>query len=384
VLLFLVHLVLRRLLRVIVGSSPVAALEVENAVLRHQLRVLRRAVKRPPLERRDRLLLAAASRLLPRDRWTVFLVAPQTLLRWHRELVRRKWSYRHRSPGRPPLDPAVRDLVLRFARENPRWGCVRIQGELRKLGVRVGATTIRSIMRRSGLGPAPRRGGPSWAEFLRAQAHGIVACDFFTVETVWLRTLYVLFFIEHGSRRVRLAGVTANPDGVWMRQQARNLAIEERLENVRFLLHDRDTKFSGPFFHTFTITGLKVSALILPALGQTPKTTIVAFTPRATGAFSWRCVICPSGTHGRRHAMSGKVYVIIDPLCSSLRSRGFDRSRTLRRVLPYICVPVANFVASQCTSVVVRTTIGVATDDSLGVLVDALGASNLGIWEPAI
>ncbi len=134
-----------------------------------------------------------------------------------------------------------------MARENPKWGCVRIQGELRKLGVRVGATTIRSLLRRAGLGPAPRRGGPSWAEFLRAQAEGIVACDFFTVETMWLRTLYVLFFIEHGTRRVRLAGVTANPDGIWMRQQARNLAVDEQLESVRFLIHDRDTKFSGPF-----------------------------------------------------------------------------------------------------------------------------------------
>jgi putative transposase len=258
VLFFLVHLALRRLLRVFAGSSAVAALEVENAVLRHQLRVLRRSVKRPPFERRDRLLLAAASGLLPRDRWVVFLVSPQTLLRWHRELVRRKWSYRHRSPGRPPLDPTVRELVLRFARENPRWGCVRIQGELRKLGIPVGATTIRSVLRRSGLGPAPRRGGPSWAEFLRAQAHGMVACDFFTVETVWLRTLYVLFFIEHGARRVRLAGVTANPDGVWMRQQARNLAIDERLEDVRFLLHDRDAKFSGPFDEILRDEGVRV------------------------------------------------------------------------------------------------------------------------------
>ena len=246
-LFFLVHLAMRRLVRVFAGSSAVAALEVENAVLRHQLRVLRRTVRRPPLRRRDRPLLAAASGLLPRDRWVVFLVSPQTLLRWHRELVRRKWSYRHRLPGRPPLDPAIRELVVRLGRENPGWGCVRIQGELRKLGVWVGATTIRSVLRRSGLGPAPRRGGPSWAEFLRAQAQGMVACDFFTVETVWLRTLYVLFFIEHASRRVRLAGVTANPDGVWMRQQARNLAIEERLENVRFLLHDRDAKFSGRF-----------------------------------------------------------------------------------------------------------------------------------------
>jgi len=135
---------------------------------------------------------------------------------------------------------------------------VRIQGELRKLGVWVGATTIRSVLRRSGLGPAPRRGGPSWADFLRAQAHGMVACDFFTVETVWLRTLYVLFFIEHGARCVRVAGVTANPDGVWMRQQARNLAIDERLKNVRFLLHDRDAKFSGPFDEILGDEGVRV------------------------------------------------------------------------------------------------------------------------------
>jgi putative transposase len=247
VFLFLVSLVLRRLARLIVGGSPGSALEVENAVLRHQLRVLRRPVKRPPLDRRDRMVLAVASRLLPRERWGVFLVSPQTLLRWHRELVRRKWTFRHRSPGRPPLDPAVRELVLRLARENPKWGCVRIQGELRKLGVAVGATMIRSLLRGSGLGPAPRRDGPSWAEFLRAQAQGIVACDFFTVETVWLRTLYVLSFIEHGSRRVRLAGVTARLDGTWMRQQARNLAVNEQLGHVRFLVHDRDAKFSGPF-----------------------------------------------------------------------------------------------------------------------------------------
>ena len=184
---------------------------------------------------------------MPRDRWAVFLVSPQTLLRWHRELVRRKWSYRRRSPGRPPLDPAVRDLGLRFARETPRWGCVPIQGKLRKLGVRVGATTIRSVLRRSRLDPAPRRGGPSWAEFRHAQAHGHRGVRLLHGRTVWLRTLYVLFFIEHGSRHVRLAGVTANPDGVWMQQQARNLAIEERLDNVRFLIHDRDAKFSGPF-----------------------------------------------------------------------------------------------------------------------------------------
>jgi hypothetical protein len=141
------------LLRVFAGSSSVAALELENAVLRHQLTVLRRTAKRPPLGRRDRLLLAAAGGLLPRDRWSVLLVSPQTLLRWHRELVRRKWSYRRRWPGRPPLDPAVRALVVRLGRENPRWACVRIQGELRKLGIRVGATTIRSVLRRLARNP---------------------------------------------------------------------------------------------------------------------------------------------------------------------------------------------------------------------------------------
>jgi putative transposase len=204
------------------------------------------------------MLLAAASRLLPRERWSVFLVSPQTLLRWHRELVARKWAFRRRSLGRPPIDPELRALVLRLGRENPSWGCVRIQGELRKLGIRVGATTIRSILRRSGLGPAPRRQGPSWSEFLRAQAGGVLACDFFTVETAWLRTLYVLFFVEHGSRRVHLTGVTANPDGAWMLQQARNLAIEERLENVRFLLHDRDVKFSGSFDELIRSEGVRV------------------------------------------------------------------------------------------------------------------------------
>jgi len=207
-----------------------------------------------------------------RARWSAFLVSPQTLLRWQRELVRRKWTYRRRPAGRPPLDPERRELVLRLARENPRWGCVRIQGELRKLGVRVGATTIRTLLRQRGLGPAPRRAGPSWAEFLRAQAQGVLACDFFTVETVWLRTLYVLFWIEHGSRRVHVAGVTANPDCAWVSQQARNLAIGDHLENVRFLIHDRDAKFCGPFDQIVRSEGVRVIETPL----QAPKVNAVA------------------------------------------------------------------------------------------------------------
>ena len=139
---------------------------------------------------------------------------PETLLRWHRDLVRRKWTRPHGPPGRPAIDPDVRDLVLRLARENPRWGYQRIKGELLGLGIRVSATTIATVLRAHHLGPAPRR-GPTWREFLIQQASGIIACDFLTVETVWLRTLYVLFFVELGTRRVHVAGATRNPDSVW-------------------------------------------------------------------------------------------------------------------------------------------------------------------------
>jgi transposase InsO family protein len=187
------------------------------------------------------------------------MVAPQTLLRWHRELVKRKWTYPSKRTGRPPMDPEICELICRMARENPRWGCVRIQGELRGLGIRVGATTIRSLLRRSGLGPAPRRSGPSWSEFLRAQASGILACDFFTVETVFLKTLYVLFFIEIGTRRVRLTGATTNPDGIFVTQQARNLYMaEERPNEARFLIRDRDAKFTRSFDAVFASEGARV------------------------------------------------------------------------------------------------------------------------------
>ena len=225
--------------------------EAELLVLRHQLKILPRGVRRPPFRRRDRMVLAAASRILPRERWRAFVVTPRTLLRWHRELVRRKWTYRRRRPGRPPLDPETVELITRLARENPRWGYLRIRGELMKLGIRVSATSIRTVLRRRGLGPAPRRGGPSWSEFLRAQARGILAIDFFTVETAWLRTMYVLFAIELGSRRVQVLGVTRNPDSAWVAQQARNLAVGERLRDIRFVIRDRDSKFSGPFDEVF-------------------------------------------------------------------------------------------------------------------------------------
>src|SRR5664280_579360 len=163
----LVYLVARALVRLIIGTrkrgQDGGGKDLEILVLRHQLRVLERTAGPPRLRTIDRVLLAAASRAIPRDRWVAFLVTPATLLRWHRELVRRKWTYRRIGrPGRPPIDPQVRALILRLAGENPRWGCVRIEGELRKLGIRVGATTIRTLLRTARLGPAPRRTGPTW------------------------------------------------------------------------------------------------------------------------------------------------------------------------------------------------------------------------------
>jgi putative transposase len=217
-----------------------AAKDLEILVLRHQLTVLRRQTARPRLEPADRALLAAISRVLPRSRWSCFFVRPETLLRWHRRLVAGAWTYPHRQTGRPALDEDVRQLIIRLARENPRWGYQRIKGELQHLGVSVSATTIRMTLRRHGLDPAPRRTTTTWRAFLRQQAAGIVACDFFTVDTVWLRRLYVLFFIELGTRRVHLAGVTAHPDGAWVAQQARNLrlVLGERGRRVRFLIRD--------------------------------------------------------------------------------------------------------------------------------------------------
>jgi putative transposase len=155
-----------------------AAKDLEILVLRHQLAVLRRQTPRPKLEPADRALLAAISRILPRARWSCFLVTPQTLLRWHRRLVARAWTYPHHQSGRPALDQQVQQLIVRLAKENPRWGYQRIQGELQRLGVQVSATTIRTILRRHRLDPAPRRMTTTWRAFLRQQAAGMVACDF--------------------------------------------------------------------------------------------------------------------------------------------------------------------------------------------------------------
>ena len=233
--------------------------ELEIVVLRHELALLRRQVRRPALRPADRFFLTAASRLLPRVRWASFLVTPTTLLDWHRRLVANRWTYPRRA-GRPPIGRQVRALIVRLARENPRWGYQRIVGELKGLGMVVSATTVKKVLREHQLGPAGTRRGPSWREFLRAQANSMMAVDFFSVETVWLERLYVLFFIEVGSRRVHLAGCTAHPDGEWVTQQARQLAskIAERERSVRFLIRDHDRKFTGSFDAVFEAQGARI------------------------------------------------------------------------------------------------------------------------------
>ena len=198
--------------------------------------------------------------------------------------------------GRPPIDAELRALILRLARENPRWGCVRIQGELRKLGIRVSATTIRTLLRSARLGPAPRRSGPTWAEFLRAQAEGVISCDFFSVETAWLRTLYVLAFIELGSRRIHVSPSTAHPDSTWVTQQARNLALglDARTSPVRFLIRDHDAKFSRSFDAVVRSEGARVIVTPIQAPNANAHAERVIETMRAE-CLDWTLIL------GRRH-----------------------------------------------------------------------------------
>jgi putative transposase len=227
-------------------------------VLRHQLSVLARQHERPKLRPADRAFIAALARLLPQRRRHGFVVTPATLLRWHRELVRRRWTHQQGRAARPRTERGLRELVLRLARENPRWGYQRIAGELIKLDFRLSPSTVRRLLAAAGLEPAPRRGGTSWSAFLRGQPASMLACDFFTVETLSLRRLYVLFFIELESRRVHLAGCTTNPTGAWVTQQARNLSFTGFFERVRFLIRDRDSKFTLSFDEVFRGEGIRV------------------------------------------------------------------------------------------------------------------------------
>jgi transposase len=227
--------------------------------------VLQRQTGPPKLSWADRAILAALARRLPGShlRQLRLIISPRTLLRWHADLPRRRWAYPRRTPGRPRTAQAIRALALEMAWDNPSWGYRRIHGELIGHGLKVAPSTVWQILKDAGIDPAPRRTGRTWRGFLAGQATTILATDFFHVDTVFLRRLYVLFFIEHGTRRVHLAGITAHPTGAWVTQQARNLLmnLEGRADGVKFLIRDRDTKFTVPFDAVFTAMGVRIVKL---------------------------------------------------------------------------------------------------------------------------
>ena len=230
--------------------------DIEILVLHHQLAVLRRQVARPRWSWADRAMVTALARHLPKARRIRILVTPGTLLRWHADLVKRRWTYKRRRQGRPPLRPALRELVLRLAVENPTWGYRRITGELAGLSRKVAPSTVWSILKKAGIDPA----GPTWSEFLKAQAAGILACDFFSVETIKLARLYCFTVVEHATRRVHVLGVTAHPTTTWVTQQARNLLLDlgNQENQFAFMIRDRDTKFTAGFDALFRDEGIRI------------------------------------------------------------------------------------------------------------------------------
>ncbi|WP_344494572.1 integrase core domain-containing protein [Nonomuraea monospora] len=219
----------------------------------------------------DRVWLAALSHLIPRRRWEkIFSITPATLLAWHRTLVAKKWDYSdRRRPGRPPTAPAVKTLILRMAAENPRWGHRRIHGELTRLGHKISASTVWNILDKAGIDPAPRRSGPTWKQFLTAQAEHILTVDFVHVDTINLTRLYALIMLEHGSRRAHLLGVTANPTGPWTAQAARNFLMDTDTDmtKLKFLIRDRGGQFTETLDAVFADAGLRV----LKSPPQAPK-----------------------------------------------------------------------------------------------------------------
>ncbi|QDL75844.1 integrase [Streptomyces malaysiensis subsp. malaysiensis] len=263
-----------RLLALLTRSN--AAKDVEILMLRHQLVIAQRNRPRPRFTWCDRAVMAALLRIVSKQRrpQLAMLVTPRSVLRWHARLIAWKWTYPSRRPGRPSKPEAPRQLVLRIARENPGWGYRRIHGELLGLGHKIGASTVWEILKKAGIAPSPQRADRSWAAFLKAQASAIVATDLFHIDTVFLRRWFVLFFIDHGTRRVHIAGITRRPTGPWITQQARNYLMDlgDHAESITFLIRDRGAYFTDSFDAVFQATGVHV----LPALPRVPRMNAIA------------------------------------------------------------------------------------------------------------
>lgn len=281
---FLVSQIFSTLISLIqVGRLSNADKDLEIMVLRYQLGIAERKLQKPVrANRAERMTWAVLVAKLKKQtrrpanqfRQSIRLVQPETVFRWHRDLVCRKWTQESKGKrGRPRIDEQKEHLIVRLAKENLRWGYYRIEGELKKLGFDVSLTTVRNVLSRSGIVPAPvRYGSIGWKTMMNHYKEQLLCCDFFVVESLFLKTYYVLFFLEIGTRRVHLAGVTANPDGHWLAQQARQYiwAIEEREETFCSLIHDNDRKLTSAFDTVFQSKQISVIHTPLEAPNANP------------------------------------------------------------------------------------------------------------------